>query len=73
MNKALEILKNIKCWLVHPHHIPYINEAIAELEAQEAKSCKNCKKQDLPSIKQIMACGHCKQLARDNFEPKGTK
>lgn len=48
-------------------------EAIAELEAQEAKSCKNCKKQYLPPIEQLMACGHCKQLAHDNFEPKDTK
>lgn len=74
MNKALEILKNIKCGLVHPHHIPYINEAIAELEAQEANSCDGCVHYNIPEHKWQCAIGfRCKKAWKNRYEPKDTK
>lgn len=66
--KALEILKFMK--MSSSSNITILNEAIAELEALDNRSCENCK-YDYVDIN--ANCERCNRYHDDKFELKASK
>ena len=70
--KALEVLKKAAVFSEHSTHYPSLSdfdEAIAELEALENRSCENCRHVSRQSYRE--PCNSCKRLHQDdNWEAK---
>ena len=71
MSKAKEILEKLKDKVFMTEKglvsfAPIIGEAIAELEAQQPRSCESCKYQTIAEAD----CKTCSRYYRDEYEPK---
>lgn len=69
--KALEVLKKASVFSEHSKHYPSsrdFDEAIAELEALESRSCEDCKYFDID--KDDYPCKDCKETYEYMWEAK---
>ena len=62
--KALELLKDIRNNFITFSLQPELDEAIAELEALENRSCENCRHVSRQSYRE--PCNSCKRLHQDD-------